>query len=98
MQKNKNRNNKEIQSVSYSNDKDLVKIEILGVDVTNDTKENILEYIINSLQKKEKSYYIVTPNPEMIVLSTKNNEFKHALNNAKIALNDGVGLSFAARI
>lgn len=74
-----------------------MKTELFGVRITNATNDKILEFIKNSLQRSKENYYIVTPNPEMIVLSQKNPDFKAALNNAKIALNDGVGLSLAAR-
>lgn len=78
--------------------KDLVKNKILGVGVTNATEDEILEYIITSLEKKQEKYYIVTPNPEILVYATKHQDFKNILNNAKIALNDGVGVSLAGKV
>lgn len=85
-------------SKTYNNNFGLVKKNILGVGITDASENYILEYIVNSIRKKEKPYYIVTPNPEMTVLASKNKEFKKALNGAKIALNDGVGVGVAARI
>src|SRR5260221_2837213 len=82
---------------SYSNSHTLVKRELLGIGITNTTEESVLEFLKNSLQSGSENYYIVTPNPEMIVLATKNADFKKALNGAKIALNDGVGLLLAAK-
>lgn len=98
MQKNTFEKNKKSISKSYSNSEELPKKNILGVGVTDDSKENILKYIVTSLQKKEKTYYIVTPNPEIIVAASKNNDFKNVLNSAKLALNDGVGVGLAARM
>lgn len=98
MQKIHNSTNKEKIGESYSKVPDLVKKTILGVGVTDDTKENILKYIVNSVKNSAKPYYVVTPNPEMIVLASKNSDFQRILNNAKIATNDGVGVSLAARI
>ncbi len=89
--------NKKTQE-AYSSSSDLVKTEILGVGITNASKENILEYITNSLKKNTKPYYIVTPNPEMIALAHKNSDFKTILNQAKIALNDGVGMGVGALV
>lgn len=81
-----------------SNSEDLVKIDILGVGLTNETKDNILEYIVKNLSKNIDPYYIVTPNPEMIVLANKDAVFKTILNNARIALVDGMQLYRYARI
>lgn len=76
----------------------LTKKIVLGVGVTDATREEILEYIANSLEKNEKPYYIATPNPEILVYAHKHEHFREVLNNAKIALTDGVGLLWAARI
>lgn len=80
---------------SYSYDQGLVKNVLLGVGITNATKQDILEYIITSLTKKREAYFVVTPNPEILVFASKNKDFKNILNNAKIALCDGVGLMLA---
>jgi len=98
MQKDINRNKKEELKKSYSNVIQLDKKEILGVGITDASQENILEFMVQSIQKNTKPYYIVTPNPEMLVLASKNSDFKHVLNNAKIASNDGVGIGLAAQI
>lgn len=98
MQNNALGNKKDKVKITYSNEQNLPKKEILGVGITNATKQNILEFIIKSIEKKEKSYYVVTPNPEIIVLASKDSEFRHILNNAKIASNDGIGISIAAWI
>jgi len=82
---------------SHSNLDALVKTDILGIGITNATEKTILEFLKNSLQKSQENYYIVTPNPEMIVASRTSFVFRNGLNNAKIALNDGVGLSLAAK-
>lgn len=76
----------------------LTKQILLGVDITNATQEEILEYIFSSLENSLKPYYIVTPNPEMLVLSQKRNEFNRALNQALLALPDGVGITIAGQL
>jgi len=98
MQKSQIGVNKNNKDKSYSKMTELMKTDFFGVGVTNNTKENILEYIVNSLKKGKEKYYIVTPNPEIIVTSTKNLDLKNALNNAKIASADGVGLILAGKI
>lgn len=81
----------------YSKVTMLEKIFLLGVGVTNVSEDAILEYILQSLEKKDQKYYIVTPNPEILVYATKHKDFKNILNNARLALCDGTGLVWASR-
>src|SRR5258706_1280040 len=76
----------------------LVKKEILGIGFTNASDEEILEYIVNSLENNTPPYYIVTPNPEMIVFAASHPDFKSTLNRARISLCDGIGLFMASKI
>jgi len=76
----------------------LEKKIILGVGITNATTDKILEYIITGLQKGTKKYYVVTPNPEILVLANKNLEYRKILNEARIALVDGVGIILAGKV
>ncbi len=71
---------------------------LLGVGITNATKDEILKYIITSLEKADDSYYIVTPNPEILVYANKHPQFKAVLNNARLGLPDGIGVTMAGRI
>ena len=70
----------------------LKKIKLLGVGITNENEENILEYIFSSLEKQDTKYYIVTPNPEILTYASSNPEYKKILNEARIAIPDGVGV------
>ncbi|MEN9407420.1 MAG: hypothetical protein RLZZ455_636 [Candidatus Parcubacteria bacterium] len=76
----------------------LPKKNILGIAVTDAKSDDILQYITRSLEDTVESYYIVTPNPEMIVFAGKSPSFKKILNQAQIALPDGIGVTIAARI
>ena len=76
----------------------LDKKEILGVGITNATKQEILEYIIKSLENFTKKYFIVTPNPEFLVLASHDSKFKDILNSADLALADGIGVVLAGKI
>lgn len=76
--------------------KDFEKIYLLGVGITNATELEVLEYINTGLQKSNEKYYIVTPNPELLVIASKNKEYKNVLNGAKLALADGVGVLLGA--
>lgn len=74
------------------------KTTILGVGITNASKQEILEYIFSFLVEKEKKGYIVTPNPEIVTYAYSHSKYQEILNKSDIALCDGVGLSLAARI
>ena len=76
----------------------LIKKKILGIEFTDSDLNSILEYIDEKLQKNEKKFYIVTPNPEILIISRKDPDCKNVLNHAEIALPDGVGVLFAGRI
>jgi N-acetylglucosaminyldiphosphoundecaprenol N-acetyl-beta-D-mannosaminyltransferase len=75
----------------------LSRTRILGVDITNETSEEILEYLLQRL-KLDKKFYIVTPNPELLVIANKSVPYKNVLNNAEISLADGAGLFVASII
>jgi len=74
------------------------KIFLLDVGITNAKIEEILEFIYIGLEKPQKKYYIVTPNPELIMFAQSNTEYKTILNNAEIALPDGIGVVWGARV
>lgn len=83
---------------TYSEIDDLVKTPLMGIGVTNATETKILEYISNILLNSQKNIYIVTPNPEIVMLSIRNTSVRHAINTANLALIDGVGLVWAGKI
>lgn len=76
----------------------LPTVELLGVSITIGSEEEILEYIIRSLEGKRKKLSIVTPNPEMVVYAQRDPCFKQMLNQAPIALPDGMGVVWAAQL
>lgn len=71
------------------------KVDILGVLIDRLTEEEILgkiEYFIND----DKSHLIVTPNPEIVLESRHDPEFKNILNQASLSVPDGFGLILAS--
>lgn len=74
------------------------KISILGVSVSNTTKQKALEFIVKGLEQKTKKLMIFTPNPEIIMFAQKDIGFKNIFNKADLALADGVGVTWAAKI
>ena len=73
------------------------KKNILGVDITSAKKEEVLEFIIRSLEKREEKYFITTPNPEILILAYGDSKYENVLNKAKIALADGIGVVLASK-
>lgn len=73
-----------------------VKTSVLGVGLTHDTSENILEYVVDLVENSKKKSFIVTPNPEMIVATQKSPTLQKLLNSADLALCDGTGLYLAS--
>lgn len=71
-------------------------ISILGVNVTNEKEKKVLEYFFDRLKKTKEKTFIITPNPEMLVYSSKHLDYQNKLNNSTISLPDGVGLFFAS--
>ncbi|HVF69705.1 MAG TPA: WecB/TagA/CpsF family glycosyltransferase [Xanthomonadales bacterium] len=73
----------------------LNKTTILGTEITNETTEIILEYLLQGL-KSNKKFYITTPNPEILVYARSHKNYKNILNSAEISLPDGSGLFLAS--
>ena len=72
------------------------KEKYLGVGVTNATEKEVSEYIFARLHKRGKRFFVVTPNPELIMLAQHDPKYKSILNEADLSLPDGVGLFFAS--
>src|SRR3989344_8075883 len=79
-------------------DKRLSSIEILGTKITNAPKREVLEYIIKGLATKHHKFYIVTPNPEILMYAAKHKEYQEVLNHAQVSLPDGVGVLMSGRL
>lgn len=89
--------NKQLENRPDSSLDQLVKTRVFGVDISNEKEDEILEFLLEKLEEKKEKFFIVTPNPEMIVYAAHHPEFKKILNSAKIALCDGMQLFRASR-
>jgi len=74
----------------------VAKVSILGVLVDNVDYSEALEKV-NEFIRSGKKHYIVTPNPEQVVYAQDHSSFKKILNEADLAICDGVGLLWASR-
>jgi len=72
-------------------------VNILGINLSEFNQAEVLKKIADFL-KDGKQHYIVTPNPEIILSSHKDEEFFYVLNKADLSLADGFGLKIAALI
>jgi len=71
------------------------KIKIFGIPFANTTLKDASSFIINQIEKGKKGY-ICTPNPEMLLVSQKNLEFKKVLQNSMLNIPDGIGILWAS--
>lgn len=71
------------------------KKNILGVNFTDETKKKVLEHILHKLKNGHEQFYIVTPNPELVVYAQHDPSYKTVLNEAELCLPDGIGISLA---
>src|SRR6056297_2587593 len=70
------------------------KVNILGLNISQLKKVKVLEEIRKFLTGQDK-HYIVTPNPEIILKATGDEELFYIINQADLAPPDGIGLFFA---
>lgn len=73
-----------------------MKIDVLGVKISSDSRQGILEQVETRLDSGE-STFIVTPYSESLVAAQKDIEFRNVLNSADFAIPDGAGVLFAAK-
>lgn len=68
--------------------------EILGIKVSITSKAEVLNFINSKLDSKEK-FFVVTPNPENLLLATRDWLLQKAIRRADLSVPDGIGLKFA---
>lgn len=83
-----------------------MKKDVLGVkidDVNIDQTVNVVRGWLSkggpaSTAKRGEKHYIVTPNPEIVIMANEDKKLKNIINNADLAIPDGVGLKLAGDI
>lgn len=70
--------------------------ELLGVKISITSKSEVLSFIESRIKNKEK-FYIVTPNPENLLMATKDWLLEKAIRKSDLSIPDGIGLKFAYR-
>lgn len=74
-----------------------MKKYVLGVKVDDIKMEQALEVVDGWLNKRGK-HYIVTPNPEIIMVAQTDQRYKSILNDADLSIPDGIGLKLSGKI
>ncbi|MBI2020068.1 WecB/TagA/CpsF family glycosyltransferase [Candidatus Daviesbacteria bacterium] len=74
-----------------------MKKAILGIKIDDVTLDEATQMVENWLSKDGK-HYIVTPNPEIVVMAQDDEELKKIINRADLAIPDGVGLKLSGDI
>ena len=68
--------------------------QIMGINVNSTHTSELLARVAKKISDNVK-FYVVTPNPELILMAQTNQMLKNALNGADLAIPDGVGLKLA---
>jgi N-acetylglucosaminyldiphosphoundecaprenol N-acetyl-beta-D-mannosaminyltransferase len=72
-------------------------LDILGVRVHSVTLKDTLQ-ALDSMASDGGTYHVVTVNPEFIMTARSHDRFRTILNEASIALPDGMGIVWASRL
>lgn len=73
------------------------RIEILGVSFDNVSMEEAIETAFKRIQEHERGF-VVTPNPEIVMLARENEELNLTIKQAALVLPDGIGVIYGAKI
>ena len=72
-------------------------INILGVKVNNVTMDEAVNIAFNYFETDETNV-IYTPNSEIILYASNNQDFTEILNTADLIIPDGIGVVYGAKI
>ncbi len=92
--------------ISQPQDKSLQssRIKILGIPFDHVTKSQALQRVIDHLKSHAKSsektgtFFIATPNPEMLLEADRNKPFKKVLQTSHLNIADGIGILWASKV
>jgi len=75
-----------------------MKIKNLVFQIKDVTFDQALEYLVDKAQNKRVKTFVVTINPEIIMLAKEDKHYEKVLKSADLALCDGVGIIFAGKL
>lgn len=73
------------------------KVNVLGVEFNNGTKEEFVEIFKERLKKNEKTF-VVTANPEIVMQANKDSQYMNTLKQANFIVPDGIGVVYGAKL
>ena len=73
------------------------ELYILGAKINDISLNEAMEKVANFLLSGQKGY-MVTPNPEICLMSYRDKKFRRLIQNSFLAIPDGSGLKIGARI
>lgn len=76
----------------------LSKINILDIPITNIRKIELLRQVDEHFREQNSNLFIVTANPEIIMLAKTSADYKETLSTADYILPDGIGVIIASKI
>src|SRR4030043_514847 len=71
-------------------------VNILGIRVNGTPIDRLLASLEDNITHNVR-FYIVTPNPELVLMAQKDGQLKLALNSTAFSIPDGMGLAQAAK-
>jgi N-acetylglucosaminyldiphosphoundecaprenol N-acetyl-beta-D-mannosaminyltransferase len=75
-----------------------MKIKSMISEIDDLDFKEALEYFARYSRKQDQKRFVVSINTEIVMLARKDSEFESILRSADLALNDGVGVSWAAQM
>jgi N-acetylglucosaminyldiphosphoundecaprenol N-acetyl-beta-D-mannosaminyltransferase len=76
---------------------DVQSIDILGVRISDVTLPETLQHL-ETMATSGKPHHVMTVNPEFVMMARESPEFRTVLQRATLAIPDGIGIIWAARI
>lgn len=73
------------------------RVDVLGIGFDDISVDQAAEHAHDMISDGEKAY-VVTPNPEIVWMARRDEPLRTALNSAAMALPDGIGIIYGARI
>lgn len=77
--------------------KEKSRVDILGLGFDNVSKDEALNYAFSKIPE-HRAAYVVTPNPEIVMQSRKDEEMHSAIEASDLVIADGVGVIIGAKI
>lgn len=73
------------------------KVNILGVEFHNTTKEEMTSVLTRRIEANEK-IFVVTANPEIVMYANEHHDYMQALRTADYIVPDGIGIIIGAKL